>query len=389
MTTSAEPSPGFVGAIAEYFTLRRAEAVHDKLGELPRKRIAEALALGRQRAEAADALWSNGHAAEGLRLAVSALEATLTAVPAYAAGVGIAVATKPAPEDATDAKADDEKPESAGAADEAESAEKADAESAEKTGAAEEPEKKAEPAKPSAPTKAEAAPSAWSSVLAARGVAKDAIAQIDAASRAASSAALPLLDAEVSPTLADLYQQVMAARHTVDRALGVTALGRRDLLWTRIARIGTASVLTLGVVAGLYFALRTPQGTFAEASDTWGQSPSFAPSNIVDGSTSTWWLLPDRASGWVEARLSPPRHIDRVRLMNSANPPYGDRATHEYRLEVYSHGSVVQSVDGAFEYSDNPDWVAHDISADEVERVRFVVRSHHRTGAGLTEMEIE
>src|SRR5688500_3756624 len=71
-------SPG--QAIAEYFTLRRARALESKIGDDVRKPLADALALGRQRAEAAEVLWSSGHLAEGLRLALEALDTTVGAV---------------------------------------------------------------------------------------------------------------------------------------------------------------------------------------------------------------------------------------------------------------------------------------------------------------------
>ena len=93
---SATQSPGFGQRIGEYFTLKAAAATQRKLGEPARKEIEGALALGRQRAEGAEALWSNGHTAEALRLAVESLFETVKAAPVYGGALGIG-GDEPAP----------------------------------------------------------------------------------------------------------------------------------------------------------------------------------------------------------------------------------------------------------------------------------------------------
>src|SRR5688500_10893194 len=65
------------------------------MDEQTRKRHNDALALGRQKSEAADALWSNGLAAEGLHLAADALDATLAAIPIYSAGMKLSATPVP------------------------------------------------------------------------------------------------------------------------------------------------------------------------------------------------------------------------------------------------------------------------------------------------------
>ena len=66
-----------IGSIREYFFLSDARATAKLVPEHARTALHDKLARGRQRSEAADALWSNGHGAEGLRLASQAFEATL------------------------------------------------------------------------------------------------------------------------------------------------------------------------------------------------------------------------------------------------------------------------------------------------------------------------
>ncbi|MFN9812555.1 MAG: hypothetical protein ACK6CU_23325, partial [Deltaproteobacteria bacterium] len=71
-----------IANVAEFFTLQAAAATVDRVAEAERRRIHDALLLGRQKATCAETLWANGHTAEGLSLAAEALEATLTAARA-------------------------------------------------------------------------------------------------------------------------------------------------------------------------------------------------------------------------------------------------------------------------------------------------------------------
>jgi chemotaxis protein histidine kinase CheA len=419
-------SDSFFARIGEYFTLSGAQAAQAKLGEPARKAMDQALSVGRQRADAAESLWSNGHTAEGLRLAVAALHDTLAAAPAYGAAMRLkAAAPKAAPAEAeVEAKAEpkpkdeekaepkeDEKAEAKAEAEEAEAEAKPEAQSegeeakadAAKADAAKADAAKADEAKAdaeeanvaveAAAKAADASPAsdddAWSEALLARGTKKAHVEKVRAALASAKKAELPTLDADVSAAHADLFQQVLDARHLVDRSFGMVALPPRDLSWTRFSRIGTTVVVSLLGVTGLYFGLRTPEGVFADASDVWAQSPTFAPETVIDGNDDSYWLLPDGAGGWVEARISPPADVTRIRVLNTHNPPHNDRATRDYAIEVYSGGEVARTIEGSFEFSANPEFVTHDVGVDHVERIRFVVRSHHNVGGGLAELQWE
>jgi hypothetical protein len=82
--------------------------------------------------------------------------------------------------------------------------------------------------------------------------------------------------------------------------------------------------------------------------------------------------------------------VSRIRLLNTHNTPYNDRATLEYRLIVFAHGVEARSIDGAFEFSASPAWVTHDLGGIEgVDRVRFEVRTWHQHGGGLAEIQVE
>ncbi|MBN8609188.1 MAG: hypothetical protein J0L92_01290 [Deltaproteobacteria bacterium] len=315
----------FIANVAEFFTLEGASRTVESVGDAARRRIHDALALGRQKATCAETLWANGHTAEGLALAAGALDATLTAAPE--------LAKKPA-DDETASSPD------------------------------------------------------WREVLESRGVSKADLEAIKSA-HDRSKEALPVLDRDVSPAHAELFLDLVRTRHRADRALAPGAMTQRDLRWTRVLR-GIGAVIVAGViVTGLYLGLRTPTGTFATASDFFQQSPQFAPENAIDGSPATYWLLPDGATGWLEVSTTPARHVGRVRVLNTTNPPWSDRGTNEYQLEVYSHGEVVRTIDGAFEWTENPTPVDHQVDLDDVDRVRFVVRSHHRNGAGLADLQLD
>jgi len=91
--------------IAEFFWLSAARATTERLSEADRGQLRRGLAIGRQRAEAAEALWSNGHSAEGLRLAREAFEATLSTIEPYGDAVqGKAAAAAPAEASPADTK---------------------------------------------------------------------------------------------------------------------------------------------------------------------------------------------------------------------------------------------------------------------------------------------
>lgn len=362
----------FIANLAEFFTLRDAEKTVDRVGDAARRQVHEALLLGRQKATCAETLWANGHTAEGLALAVGALEATLAAAPALGGRV----------EAKADAKADAE----AEAKVDADAKADADADADAKA----EADAKAK-AEAKAKVEAEAATTAsadWEPVLADRGVSKADLESIRSA-RTRAQEKLPPLDRDVSPAHAELFVALVRGRHRADRALAPGAMTHRDLRWARALRIGAAVVLGVAALIGLRLVTRTPTGTFATASDFYQQNPQFAPEGVIDGSAATYWLLPDGATGWLEVQTSPPRHVGRVRVLNTTNPPWADRGTQDYRIEVYAHGELERTIDGRFEWADTPAMVDHEVDLDGVERVRFVVRNHHRVGGGLAELQLD
>ena len=389
-----------IGSIREYVFLSNARAATKLVPEDARAQLQKRLALGRQRSEAADALWSNGHVAEGLRLASEAFEVTLEAVAPFES----AVAPSDAPHrtaglaparGATEAAAEE------GAADEADEpasrarAESDDGEAPESVtetvaagddlGAA---ETQLAPAKTADAASVPLGEPEWALSLRRRGLSESKLREVLDADRVLRAKTMPLLDEEVSAAEGELFQQLVVSRRHVDRVLSPAAMTPGQLAWTRASRVGFAALIGLAVIVGLYFALRPPHGVEATASGQY--NAEFAPEHVVDGDGATEWLLPDRQQGWVDVRITPPEHVDTVRLKNSHNRQYNDRATREYTVEIYRQGEdhPAKTIEGEWDsLSPHPDWTDHAVRVDDVDRIRVNVRSWHRLGGGLSEID--
>jgi hypothetical protein len=362
----------FVERVSETFTLARAQRIAEGTPESVRNALASELALGRQKADAAEALFDNGHPAEAIKLAREALQHTLQAVEALAP-----------PSEPEDAKAPDEgakaTDEGAKATDEAA---KASEEGAKASG---------EPAKPSAEraTAAKAPSAAWRRTLVARGAAAPTLDAVQSVIDGVHQTAAPRLDEDVKPEDTAAFHRVLAARVALDREVHAAALAPAQIQAQRRNRLAALAVVVVGGLVGAFFLFRTPTGIFATASEHFGGRSEYAPENAIDGRPDTEWLLPDRVSGWLELRVSPPRRVEAVSILNAHNPPMNDRATRDYTLEVWSNGELARTVDGSFPFSEQPEPVRHEVGVDAVERVRVVVRSSHNYGGGLAEVSLE
>jgi hypothetical protein len=348
--------------LTDFFFLRQAAAEAARRPAERREAIERALSLGRQRAEAGEALWSNGHAAEGLRLAVDALERTLEAAEALAPEV----AKAPAPQTPVTPPAEPGEP--------TEGVEAADSARSE--------------SESSAATKPPANPT-WSTVLVARGLDAERARGIE---RVASMARQPLpeIDASVSATHAELYKELYRARADVDRVLAPASLTTGQVKLKVIQRWSTAVLALVLVAVGLFFALRTPRTVTASASSFFRNDPQFGPDKVFDDDPNTEWLLNDGQTGWIEARLSPGRSLTKVRILNGHNRHFNDRGTKELHLELYdSSGQKVFEHRGEMPFSESPSWVDVPVSAEGVERLRLNVTSFHRVGGALAEIAFE
>ncbi|MBN8612061.1 MAG: hypothetical protein J0L92_15815 [Deltaproteobacteria bacterium] len=416
-----------VASLVEFFTLKEAARQAARLDDAGRKRVLERAGLAKQRADAAESLWAAGHPAEALRLLVDAFGTTREASEAWLDATGTApieptkaepaavsepatasesasepatvsesaTASAPVSESATDS-------ESATASESATDSESATAsESAMDSEAAAASEPAAAPAS-EVPFASEPQPAASTAVvatvdgsslarfLAQRSASGASLERLASLEKDLAATTLPQLDADVQPTHGDLFDRLTDTRTQVARALADVTLLPRELTFRRAGRITTVVALSAIAIVGSYLATRTPEGVHARASAHFNELPDFEPGRVLDGNTETSWLLPDRTAGWVEVTINPSRTVSRIRVLNTHNVPYNDRASLQYRIQVFAHGSEARVIDGAFEFSASPAWVTHDLGSIEgVDRVRFEVRSWHQHGGGLAEIAIE
>ncbi len=416
-----------IGSVREYFLLSDARATSKTVPEDARAQLQKRLALGRQRAEAADALWSTGHVAEGLRLAGDAFAATLGAVEPFEDAIapsaprrteGLAPsagdassddpsATEAADEEAhsgepSDAPEEDARKDEASAtlagADEASEDDASATLAGEDAGDGEEAltekvaadDASAAPPEVAPKTEATVGEPTWATLLRRRGVSDSKLREVVEADRALRAKTPPLLDEEVSAAEGELFQQLVISRRHVDRALAPASMTPGQLSWTRASRLGFAGLIAIVVAVGLYFALRPAHGVTATATGQY--NAEFTPEKAIDGDAATEWLLPDRRQGSLDVRITPAQHVDTVRLKNSHNRHYNDRATREYTVEIYRHGDAPdhpsKTIQGQWTtLSPRPDWTEHAVDVDDVERIRVNVRTWHRNGGGLAEID--
>ncbi len=424
------PQLSLTERIAESFTLARAERAAEATPETVRRGVAEDLALSRQKADAAESLFDNGHPAEAIKLANESLEQAIVAVGwlGRRPGPAPAASTRAEPKPAIEAKVDDAKAEESKSeeskseeskseeskseeskSDESKSDESKSDES--KSDDAKSDDAKSDDAKSDHAKSDDAAAAAsdetskiadlakpldggvsaatWRELLARAGASTDVLGAIEAVLSASRSAGAPRLDGEVTPEHATAFHRVLAARVAIDREIHPSALTAAQVRGKRRNRIALTAFVVLAVVLGSYFAFRRPSGTFATASATFNNADEYGPASAMDGHPETEWLLPDHASGWMEINVDPPRRINAVSLVNASNQPHEDRATREYTIELWSHGELARSVEGTLPFSTARNPVRSEFGVDDVERVRVVVRSWHQLGAGLAEVSFE
>jgi hypothetical protein len=161
----------------------------------------------------------------------------------------------------------------------------------------------------------------------------------------------------------------------------------RPLLVMRVVK--RAAWIAAGVAAFatfVFFATYDPPRLEATATQTQGDWPAeFA----VDGRPRTEWIGHDRQLPELTIAVVPPRDLTAVRILNGHNRHYNDRAVKDYRVELYRGQELVQGIDGTFpSLSPSPEWVEHPVDAPGIDRVKLIVRSFHRTGAAIAEIEL-
>jgi len=207
-----------------------------------------------------------------------------------------------------------------------------------------------------------------------------------ARARAAAAAEIPPLDPAMGAVHTERYEAIQVARRAWVRVERARIATTGALRWQRARRIVglLLALAALGVL--VWLAVRSPPRVDVSAS---GQFPGaqYAPGNAFDDDEATEWVLPDGEAGWVEARLSPPRDIGKVRILNGRNGRFGDRAIQDYEVTLYRGTEAVAQHEGSFERIDaSPEWTDVPIGGRGITRIRVEALSHHQRGTALAEV---
>ena len=150
--------------------------------------------------------------------------------------------------------------------------------------------------------------------------------------------------------------------------------------------------------------LEVAAGKPATASGFWRSSSFlFLPSAIVDRSTdesgacgrqiTSYWLLPDKQTGWVQVDLQQNYTIVKLHWLNTHNSRCNDRATTRFHIALSETGAFTgeeQTVhSGTMALSLSPTHQEIVLSPPVVARyVRFYVDEFYEAGGGLNELEV-
>lgn len=311
-----------MSALTEFFLLRGARELAASMKPETRTEVEHALRLGRQKLQAAEALWSNGGVAEAMRLAAQSM---------------IVV---------TD------------------------------TLAATEPDR------------------SFSfeivrGMLLRAGLTQRRIDAIEKAYDLRKTYVIPTLDEEADSQAPAVFRQWVQAQERVLRALEPAIMSKAQSVLLRVSRWSVLALVLIGISgAAAYLLTRTPADSI-NGSGTFGGYEKFEPMHAMDRNDASWWLAPDSTPGWLDVRLGRARRVSHVRLLNSSSPPWNDRGTKDYTLEIFRAGRLVKSIPGTFATGTHPGWVTHRVDVDGVDRVRFVARTWYNKGVALAEIRVE
>ena len=205
-----------------------------------------------------------------------------------------------------------------------------------------------------------------------------------------SSKPLPAIDTELGDADPVRFYAMIAAHDELRSLVEPAAMSRTEVVRRRRGRTAWAAGAAVVLVLFAYFATRTPRVLKPAASAAYDEAHNAAQS--VDGRTETEWLLPNKQTGWIEFTVLPTRKLKRIKLLNGHNPPYNDRQTKDYHLDVIgAGGKVLKTIDGSFgDFNTAPSPVVLALdTAERVERIRFEVKSFHKDGAALSEVEVD
>jgi hypothetical protein len=209
-----------------------------------------------------------------------------------------------------------------------------------------------------------------------------------ARARVAESAP-PELEAEMRPAHEESFQRLVDALVELDEVTRRWAGGPPQVAQLRRKRWVAAGIGGVLAVVGLVRLLHVP--TFSNAVASEEINPTEDPAkNAIDGDAKSSWFLPDGHPGWIDLTLTKPRAVRAVRIAQG-NPPWGDRTTKDARVETYLGAALLKGVDVtlADPPSNDVGWTELAIESPVCDRIRFIVKTAHKRGGGLAELEVK
>jgi exopolysaccharide production protein ExoZ len=187
------------------------------------------------------------------------------------------------------------------------------------------------------------------------------------------------------PSIALGRALVRALEQKTPRLASLPSWGEPKLPHARkLGTLGLVGLCACGALCSSY----VPAGISAKASATF-ENARAGGSAAIDGDRTTCWGAPSKLDTWLDVHVNPPRAIEKLKLLNMHNPPWHDRGTKDYALLFYLDGKLLRRIEGTMAWSDQPDWVVHDVALARVDRIRFTAKNFHRFGPGLCELVME
>jgi hypothetical protein len=197
----------------------------------------------------------------------------------------------------------------------------------------------------------------------------------------ALAAPAPTLDDARPPELEWIWDEIERLCRFTLRRLTPQRTRRQRLLYG-------GSALAALIVVALFLAIKSLSAPTVTASASYPLDPH-PPDYAVDGMAATEWLLPDGQPGWLQIAFHSPRRVRSVRLLNSHNRYFMDRAAERVRVTAFSGEWPVATAEGRFDRI-NIERSALDLplEAEKVTHLRVEILSYFRTGGGLAEVEV-
>lgn len=155
--------------------------------------------------------------------------------------------------------------------------------------------------------------------------------------------------------------------------------------WKSFQRIASAALLGIALVCASWYFFSAGPSVTLKASSTLGDNRS-SEVNLMDNNPLTAWQLEDNMLGNVTAQFSKPTEIHEITLINGINAPWNDRATKDFRLELFSGGKVIATFNSSFSFTLNPQPRKIPMHHKGVTMIKLSVLSFYQTGGGIAEM---